>query len=465
MLSDNIKFLLSEISADNTTIAAYAGCTRAAFSRMRNGTRKYSPGSRTVRKFLEGVYDFAEDTGRLGLLCTLLGRDSGSREELISGLTAWLFSSDPVAERMSRTDPVEFGKKLSTIMALADISGSSLSRELGVDPSYISRIRSGERLPRHGDKLSLQLCRILAESIISRKCQHDLAELVDVPAEFVTEEDAPELIFNWLFEKPVNGDHHAVRALLNIISTLSPVETETLSDAPEVTLKRSVYTGDSGLQDAVRRFLAESAERGSGEIWLYSDRNMDWLASAFRREWAGLMQKCLELGIKVKIIHNIDRSNDELIAAIDSWLPLYLTGGVESMYCSEKSGGRFSHTLFLSPGNACVSGFSVVGAEESAQYEYITSLTRLEGKACEFNMLLSRCRPLLKFSRVPGLAVGSYDIYNLDDIQICIGENDVILNKLTGPFMSFTITHPLLCRSVRSFAETVCGASPQRCHI
>ena len=61
------------------------------------------------------------------------------------------------------------------------------------------------------------------------------------------------------------------------------------------------------------------------DLYLFSDQNIDWITAdkAFQQKWMSLMIQCVTSGVKIHIIHNIERNLTEIGEAIRSWLPLY----------------------------------------------------------------------------------------------------------------------------------------------
>lgn len=95
------------------------------------------------------------------------------------------------------------------------------------------------------------------------------------------------------------------------------------------------------------RFLSDAARLG-GELWLYSDEPMGWLTDdpQFKANWAFLMLSCLKARVKIRILHNINRGVEEMVAAIRSWLPLYMSGLIEPYACRKPKDPRFFRTMF-----------------------------------------------------------------------------------------------------------------------
>lgn len=108
------------------------------------------------------------------------------------------------------------------------------------------------------------------------------------------------------------------------------------------------------------------------------------------------MCHCIKSGVQIKIIHNINRDSREMIKSIESWLPLYMSGMIQPYYCKKKPDNRFSNTLFLCPGIACIEATHVRNFENEGVYNYHTQAERLELLKKEFLGLLYDCEPLLQ---------------------------------------------------------------------
>ena len=72
-----------------------------------------------------------------------------------------------------------------------------------------------------------------------------------------------------------------------------------------------------------------------------------------------------------------------------------LSGRIESWYCRRQGGDRFSHTIFLAPGNICIAGICIAGRDTDAFYRYSAMPSFLESMTGFFEDLLNECRPLM----------------------------------------------------------------------
>ena len=405
MLSEKIGVLYKLLQCNNTDIARYAGCSPGNISRLKTGNRAPGPESRSIRVFAEGVYGYADYENMLPVLQELSGASDASRETLIPAVIAWLFGAESTAPLPQGTVPKSrlerdqlrqsFGTKLDSVMTLLDITNGQLASLLNVDPSLVSRYRSGLYSPHGNPRLSEKLSLLL----LSRAQKSDLtAELARLCS--VNEDDLDsDSVIAWLYRSmsPMEGTA-MVQLLLQSLDDLMPGQKPsfTLPDIPEMP-SAAQYFGTTGLQQAVVRFLSDAARDG-GELLLYSDEPMEWMVHdpSFFALWKSLMLKCVTSGVKIRIIHNVNRDFEEMLDAIRGWFPLYMSGMIDPYVFRRERNPRFYHTIFLRAGSACIHGFFPTESGDSRWYEYITDETRLKMLSDEYSAMLSTAAPFLK---------------------------------------------------------------------
>lgn len=453
MLKDRMDYLNEMLATNNKQIAKYAGCSATNFSRIRSGTRSADEESTTVDKYVHGVCKVARYKDCEKRLCDFLKCNS---EELPQRLKKWLFEeNDADKPQIAVMDPAIFAKKMNMLMELAEISNSRLSRTLNIDASYISRIKRGERLPGFDSDTITEIC-----DYIFRKLQEE--DKLSALAEFMGTEDdelSGEGIRRWLYTRRLFTNESAVEMLINNINDMTEFHNNFFdgidhSFAEEfINDERSMYKGNDGLRSVCLKFLGKAAAEEHKQLLLYSDQGMEWMTPDFLKKWSFLMRECINKGVRIKIIHNIDRAASEMFTAIISWMPLYISGMIEPYYCTKKKGERFSCTMFIDEGHSCIRSLCVKGLEDKSDYIYSED-QELCGAAQEnFEHLLLHSRPLLKLSSKPYVLTGKFTAYVYKNTQICIGEGRVVVNKLTEPMTSFAFTHPLVCKAFGSFAE------------
>lgn len=401
MLSERVTTLFSLLQCTSADVARCAGCSRPNIARVKNGERVPRANSRTIRHLAEGAYWYAEAEHLLPALRELCGvSDDG---EVVPALIKWLYAEDeirlpevstPRSKRLRAQHKKRFADHFDLAMTLLGVPNARVAAQLGVDVSLISRYRSGEASPRDNRLLADELSEFLFRCAEASGKKDKLAALCACPAASFT----MDVLAVWLFGSVEEVPADLARALLRSMDAFTPGSTDG-GALPPVALPEPMgcYWGTAGLRNAVIRFLSDAAREG-GELLLYSDEPMDWMVGDkdFFALWARLMLECVKRGVHIKIIHNLDRSGKEMVAAISGWFPLYISGMIEPYVFGKSKSGRFCHTVFLHKGHACVHGFFPSGAGDDRWYDYFTDEAHLDSLEREYGAMLQNTAPFLR---------------------------------------------------------------------
>ena len=448
MLSERIAALYALLQCNNTDIARHAGCSSGNISKLKSGNRAPGPKSRSVAVFAQGVYGYADYENLLDVLRELCGAPDSTRESVVPALVAWLYGTDnislptrraavPKSKRARTLLRQSFGRKLDRAMSALELSNGQLASLLSVDDSLVSRWRGGVYAPREDTPLAQRLSSVLLDRAEKTERTAALAALCGAGA---AEIDA-ELLLRWFYEPGEEDGAALAQMLLRSLDAFTPGQAlPPAASAPPRIEVSECYLGTDGLRSAVVRFLSDAAREG-GRLLLYSDEPMDWMSGdrEFFALWASLMMQCVQNGVHIRIIHNLDRSAREMAAAISGWVPLYSSGMIEPYAFRKEHNARFCHTVFLRAGGACIHGFFPAGAGERRRYDYLTDPENLRELEAEYNSMLSSASPFLKTYTA---AMGS-------EFRACClaqsGERDYLL---TAPPVC-TMPEELLARMLR----------------
>lgn len=426
MFTERVNELFTLLDATSTEIARFAGCDRSLISRLKSGERTPKPTSNSVVKLVSGIFMFADDKGKTKTLISAIScpYDDPSSDEIKKHILKYLYDgysekdirsiANKKKKKKGSTYAYEtksaFGTKFDAVMGIADISNVRLSKILHIDASTISRFRNGLRLPKANGQLADDITKALFERILKLDRLPELLAIAKLSDDLSEDKEECYARFcNWLCDYKKNDTSSFVENLLDNISSFSAdIKTPLPSleeAAPDKTIqdKETVYYGTDGIRTAVIRFLGTAIKTGAKELWLYSDQNMDWMTgdTAFRLKWIVLMQECVKHGIKIRIIHSINRNLDEMASAINNWLPLYMSGMIEPYYCKKQGDSKFSTTMFLCPTAACISSVHVCGCEDKGIYRYDTDKKILKIHKIYYEKLLKISKPLVKIYRNP----------------------------------------------------------------
>ena len=439
--SENLRLLITSLGARESDIASYAGFDRTNISRFMSGRRTTSSHKRSGRSLIDGICGYAAANGKLEIIGKLCGAGSSFAEnELKEHLANWLFD-DQTNSLQNPTDsgifsPDSFAARLDISMKLADISNIRLSRDLNVDASLISRYRRGIRTMYRSSELLAPLESILYSRIVKNGKKDELAAFIGADPKDV-DLKAFSLYLSGSCPDNDNGSRDAA-GILRIFEEFEPSLSEGLP-SPETVISQALsyppeesYMGIEGLRIAVLRLLSLVITGEGKELYLYSDQSMEWLTGdpVFLSKWVTLMFECVKKGVNIRIIHNLDRSIEEMNSAIKNWLPLYMSGMITPWYCKKVKNSRFSHTLFISPTSVCVEATIINGYEQEGLYHFHTDKAYLDIFSKYYRRLLSGSERLVFFKRPrPNDADGSVLI--LQDTMLAQMPEDLVADDIS----------------------------------
>lgn len=419
MFTERLNQLITFCGAKNRQIALSGKIDPSLLSHLRNGFRVPEKDSPSIEKVTSAIYLYMDSRNEIEKLCSFLEIDPGAEtDEIIEKMKEWLyFGHSSPSQRKPRVNNTnkskrsgssknkKFGSRLDATMSLASISNIRFSNLIKVDPSLISRFRSGIRTPNSNPVIAKSISSVLWNRISSMDKLPELSDLMGVTASDLNQ----EAFHNWLCDFDDRSMVYSISATERLLDAFDSYSTVTgkplpaFEEAAPLTVlndKSSEYLCYEGLRNAVLRFLGTAVKERAKELLLYSDQNMEWMISddSFLLKWAALMSACVKNGTRIKIIHNLDRDLNEMYNAIISWVPLYLSGMVESYYSTLEKGQRTSFTLFLNPGTACISSSNVIGTEKHGRYRYDTEEEDLALGMEQFSSLMKNASPLVSIS-------------------------------------------------------------------
>lgn len=298
---------------------------------------------------------------------------------------------------------MDFSTTLDFIMNITNTTNSMLAKDVSLDPSFISRLRNGSRTPSKNenylDSISLYLSKRFQQDY-QKECLKNKFSL-SIDNLDMTENILQMLILNLLSQNSANKVHH-VSSFIKDLDQFRFKEKEYGHKKDYVShknLEENVFYGVSGKRDAVLSFLLNVIENPTPQtLLLYSDEDMDWLLGDlnYAKKWTELFSKVIALGNKVKIVHTINRSIDDIFNAIRLWMPFYMTGSIQPYYYPRNRDGIFRRTLFIAP-QTCALTSNSVGTNISNSSNFILfDKNTIDSLVGEYNDYLNLCKPLMK---------------------------------------------------------------------
>ena len=406
MLQQRLKLVKNVLGFANVELAQAAGCSPSHISKIFNGKRDFCENGSGAEHLVNALLQYAMKNGKMQELCSLCNAQEGSFTA--QALYLWLCGEGSV-QNAGITEVAGnaarqrlFSERFDQLAQLLELSNVRLSRMLNVDASLISRFRSGKRSPLKNADFMQLLCEVLCERMHAIGANEEVAALVGCEEAQTHSAEFEAVLKKWFFmrrdEKQKNT--HAYDYLKMFVPlTQLPVD-EMIANLTEYIEKEKTdtYWGLDGMRNAILRLLTEAAREGGGEIYMYADQSLQWLLAdeEVLHMWYLCCSLCISRGVKLVVIHDINRKVNEMAEAMQVWVPLFMTGQVEPYYCTLNRGSRFTHMLFLRPNHAALSSLHVSGSDNSNFYDYIQDAKKLNALFAEFRALLAKSEKLVQ---------------------------------------------------------------------
>ena len=386
-------------------IAAACGVSPSALSRYRSGQRMPTSQSKVIPQMAKGIttllrkYEVDPTVTEQDVLAMLM---SGRAEEHASA--------------------ARFSDRLDQLISVLGIRNKDLARAVGIDASYVSRIRHGKRAAHDKVTLALACAQLAVKKCLDEGKADALPSLEglsvgEVSAALVTGDsraDLADLLVGWLI-----GVRLVEIQTEDILQVLKEIDGFDYGEARERLLAdpywdnadagmarddSQFFYGLEGAREAELKFIGELLQEPQpGTVIACSSLATEALISDqeyFEHHQSGLMRH-LERGGRMEVIHDLRRPFSEILLGVKYWLPLYLTGRVRAYYLDYVPSDAFRLAVYAS--KTCVfSGEDVEGA-------YVSRRCLVAKRPAD----VQHCRR--KANAIRSLARPFFDLYRTDD--------------------------------------------------
>ena len=362
LLDDYMK----QLDCTANDLAENSGLSAATISRYRSGERIPEDGSENFDRLINGIVSIAEN-------------------KKIPNITVQSVSEAFSPYVRNNVDIAHLQKNFHTLLTVVPINISDLARFLNYDPSYISRIRNGQRQPANPTEFARKISIFVTKHFQTVEQKAVISSLINCPMEELSNyTDFQDRMTNWLLaESGAVKDSMTVFLekldefnLNEYIHSIHFNELKIPSVPFQIPISRT-YWGIKEMMESELDFLkATVLSKSTAPVIMYSDMPMNEMAKdpEFPKKWMFGMAMMLKKGLHLYQIHNLDRSFDEMMLGLESWIPMYMTGLISPYYLKNVQNNTFLHLLKVS-GSAALSGEAITGCHENGKY-YLTKSKR-----------------------------------------------------------------------------------------
>ncbi len=295
-----------------------------------------------------------------------------------------------------------FSEKLNFLLKLTDTSNKQLASALSVDPSLISRMRQGRRMPPQNSAHSVAMGNYFAKKCTTDYQRSALAETIGQNRIklILKNEVLASILSEWIMGDNPSAGRKVEQFIHEMESDLSTVGQDELIEAKqhlnEVAHSRAYY-GNAGKRAAVRAFASVLLRANAPRtILITSDESLEWLTEnpSFSVELYNCLMSLIEQGYSFKRISSKFWDTTDAIDSLNRWLPVYMQGKLETWYYPRIRDNVFHRTIIVAPGLAAIGSDSVGYHAESSLTFLNINADMANVAANSFNDYLAKCVPL-----------------------------------------------------------------------
>ncbi len=407
---DKLNIYIDEIGCTAKELSDSSGISTSVISRYRNGERIPKLNSKQFNQLVLG-------------LSILSNKDINIIKE---DLEATLGKSS--------IDFNIFISNLNIIINTLNINVSDLSKYMGFDSSYLSKIRNGLRIPQHIDDFVNAIIKYIVDNYNDSRSIELINSLLN--CEINSSEDYFYCLENWFNNKSISNDNGIQSFLVKLDKFelneyIKSIKFDKLKvpTLPVQIPKSKTYYGLDGFKksqiDVLKSIvLSKSME----DVFFYS--NMSIMEASkdkeFTKKFMIGLALMLKKGLHLNMIHDLDRPWKELMLGLEGWIPLYMTGQINPYYFSDNSNLLYSQIECVG-GTASLSGSAMSNNIKQSKY-YVTN------KKEEVNYYRDNAMVLLKKANV------LMDIYTADKKELFY---ELLNKKISGDIRNIYYNLPI----------------------
>lgn len=270
-----------------------------------------------------------------------------------------------------------FKTNLTDLMDRLHISIREIAKATGKDISYISRIRTGERKPAEPREMVEKIAGYIVEEHNGKVDLEILAELMDCRIFDISGKNNRkyfyERICSWLYSDDSSPQKY-VKEFIHKLDEFSLEKYVPEKRAASISSGKETETayGFESIADMTENFINATLDSDSKEpvtiCWSSLEESTDLKEYEYL---VGNIAYLLEKGLHIRSVHLGETPIYEMMKWLEIWLPLYMTGQIESYYIDRDADKLLDRFTIIS-GAAVLDSEGLLGNKNS----YRTYMTR-----------------------------------------------------------------------------------------
>lgn len=391
--SEQLNDYMEQLVCSARELGDQGGISAASLSRYRSGARVPALGTKAFEN-----------------LCSAIAR-LAAKKNLPKITMDAVKAAFLACEDFAGADKEALRQNFNALLSVLPINLSQLCQYTNYDASAIFRIRNGTRKPADADRFAAAVASFVTRELQTAYEIAAVAELIGCETQEIDDLSVRYAkIKSWLLEQPVQKvKSNSVTTFLSKLDDfdlneyIKVIKFDTLK-VPSVPFQlpsSKTYFGMKEMMESELAFLkATVLSKSMAPVIMYSDMPMTEMAKdpEFPKKWMFGMAMMLKKGLHLHQIHNLDRSFDEMMLGLESWIPMYMTGQITPYYFKNTQSTVFLHLLKVS-GAAALTGEAVAGYHAEGKYYLTKAKHEVEYYRKRAEEMLKNAYPLMEIYR------------------------------------------------------------------
>ncbi len=430
---EQLNEYILKIDCSSKELADTSNLSPTVISRYRNGERTPNIRSKQLESLVDGLYQLASE------------RNVDLKKEDI-------YKTLSITLNDVHIDLEQLVKNFNDLTSALNISMADLSRKLGYDSSYLSKLRAGNIFPTKPQIFIDYVCKFVVNKYVQEDEKKVVSSLINCPCENLnTQSDYYENLRSWLSTN-ITPTRNYIDDFLKHLDTfdldqyIKAIHFNEMK-IPFVPFYKSGTKNYYGIEEMKKGeldfFKATVFSKSTEPVFMCSDMPMEDMAKdiEFGKKWMFAIAMTLKKGLHLNIIHNLDRPFNEMMLGLESWIPIYMTGQVSPYYLKNFQDSVYCHFNYVS-GAAALTGECINGYHDKGKYFLTSNKTDIAYYRDKCNCLLSKASPLMEIYRTE--SQNAFNAFMTSSTNI-IGNRRRILSSLP----IHTISEELLLRILK----------------
>lgn len=390
---EQLNEYIQRIDCTAKELSDASGLSPATLSRYRSGERVPGIDTKAFRQLTVAIVQIAEKKQIPAITADLVAEGFRSCSDIVT------------------VNREQLCRNFDVLLSLLNINISKLCQSINYDSSTIFRFRNGTRQPADPAEFAAAVAKYIVYERNEESDKTVLAELLNCPADEIADPElAVQQIQNWLLSEGQDPKGDSVFDFLaklddfNLNEYIKAIHFDELKvpiSMPFSLPTSKTYLGLKEMMASELDFLkATVLSKSSAPVIMYSDMPMGEMAKdpEFPKKWMFGMAMMLKKGLHLHQIHNLDRSLEDMMLGLESWIPMYMTGQISPYYLKGVQNNVFLHFLKVS-GAAALSGEAINGFHAEGKYYLTKSKEEIAYYQKRAQELLKNAQPLMEIYR------------------------------------------------------------------